>query len=99
VSNGENQSTPLGAAARRFDLTDRGIVVTGASKGIGRELTILLAETGAEPRMRAAVLGKIPVGQFALTNDVAGAIIHLASDAGRMVAGTILVVDGGWTSQ
>jgi NAD(P)-dependent dehydrogenase (short-subunit alcohol dehydrogenase family) len=52
-----------------------------------------------EPKMRAAVLGKIPLGQFALTNDVAGAIIYLASDAGRMVTGTILVVDGGWTSQ
>jgi NAD(P)-dependent dehydrogenase (short-subunit alcohol dehydrogenase family) len=52
-----------------------------------------------EPAMRAAVLGKIPLGQFALTNDVAGAIIYLASDAGRMVTGTILVVDGGWTSQ
>jgi NAD(P)-dependent dehydrogenase (short-subunit alcohol dehydrogenase family) len=52
-----------------------------------------------EPKMRASVLGKIPLGQFALTNDVAGAIIYLASDAGRMVTGTILVVDGGWTSQ
>jgi NAD(P)-dependent dehydrogenase (short-subunit alcohol dehydrogenase family) len=49
--------------------------------------------------MRAAVLGKIPLGQFALTDDVAGAIIYLASDAGRMVTGTVLVVDGGWTSQ
>jgi NAD(P)-dependent dehydrogenase (short-subunit alcohol dehydrogenase family) len=52
-----------------------------------------------EPKMRAAVLGKIPLGQFSLANDVAGAIIYLASDAGRMVTGTILVVDGGWTSQ
>ena len=52
-----------------------------------------------EPKMRAAVLGKIPLGQFALTNDVAGAINYLASDAGRMVTGTVLVVDGGWTSQ
>jgi NAD(P)-dependent dehydrogenase (short-subunit alcohol dehydrogenase family) len=52
-----------------------------------------------EPKTRAAVLGKIPLGQFALTNNVAGAIIYLASDAGRMVTGTILVVDGGWTSQ
>jgi NAD(P)-dependent dehydrogenase (short-subunit alcohol dehydrogenase family) len=52
-----------------------------------------------EPAMRTAVLGKIPLGQFALTDDVAGAIIYLASDAGRMVTGTVLVVDGGWTSQ
>ena len=52
-----------------------------------------------EPAMRASVLGKIPLGQFALTDDVASAIIYLASDAGRMVTGTVLVVDGGWTSQ
>ena len=52
-----------------------------------------------EPEMRTAVLGKIPLGQFALTSDVAGAIIYLASEAGRMVTGTTLVVDGGWTSQ
>jgi NAD(P)-dependent dehydrogenase (short-subunit alcohol dehydrogenase family) len=54
----------------------------------------------ADPgRTGEAVLGKIPLGQFALTDDVAGAIIYLASDAGRMVTGTVLVVDGGWTSQ
>jgi NAD(P)-dependent dehydrogenase (short-subunit alcohol dehydrogenase family) len=52
-----------------------------------------------EPKTRAAVLGKIPLGQFGLTNDVAGAVIYLASDAAQMVTGTILVVDGGWTSQ
>lgn len=52
-----------------------------------------------EPKTRAAVLSKIPLGQFALTNDVAAAVIYLGSDAGRMVTGTVLVVDGGWTSQ
>ncbi len=48
-----------------------------------------------EPQMRAAVSGKIPFGQFALTNDVAGAIIYFASDRGRMVTETTLAVDGG----
>jgi len=52
-----------------------------------------------EPKMRASVLGKIPLGKFALTDDVASAVIYLASEAGRMVTGTVLVVDGGWTSQ
>ncbi len=52
-----------------------------------------------EPATRAAVLGENPARPFALTDDVAGAIIDLASDAGRMVTGTVLMVDGGWTSQ
>jgi NAD(P)-dependent dehydrogenase (short-subunit alcohol dehydrogenase family) len=52
-----------------------------------------------EPAMRTTVLSKIPLGQFALTEDVAGAIVYLASDAARMVTGTVLVVDGGWTAQ
>jgi NAD(P)-dependent dehydrogenase (short-subunit alcohol dehydrogenase family) len=47
VSNGENQAPSLRAVAPRFDLSDRVVVITGASKGIGRELTILLAQTGA----------------------------------------------------
>jgi NAD(P)-dependent dehydrogenase (short-subunit alcohol dehydrogenase family) len=47
LPDSENHAPPLGAAARRFDLSDRVVVVTRASKGIGRELTILLAETGA----------------------------------------------------
>ncbi|MDB5528128.1 MAG: 3-oxoacyl-(acyl-carrier-protein) reductase [Devosia sp.] len=52
-----------------------------------------------EPAMKESVLAKIPLGKFALTNDVAGAIVYLASEAGRMVTGTVLVIDGGWTAQ
>ncbi|MEW9806077.1 SDR family NAD(P)-dependent oxidoreductase [Mesorhizobium sp. ZMM04-5] len=52
-----------------------------------------------EPAMKAKVLSKIPLGKFALTDDVAGAVVYLGSDAGRMVTGTVLVIDGGWTAQ
>ena len=55
VSNSMPQSAA--SAAERFNLRGRVVVVTGASKGIGRELTILLAETGAVvvPNVRTEV--------------------------------------------
>jgi NAD(P)-dependent dehydrogenase (short-subunit alcohol dehydrogenase family) len=52
-----------------------------------------------DPEQRAAVLGKIPLGRIGLTDDVAGAVVYLAARSGRMVTGSVLVVDGGWTAQ
>jgi NAD(P)-dependent dehydrogenase (short-subunit alcohol dehydrogenase family) len=51
------------------------------------------------PEMRERVLSKIPLGRFATPEDVAGAVAYLAAPAGRMVTGTVLLVDGGWTAQ
>jgi NAD(P)-dependent dehydrogenase (short-subunit alcohol dehydrogenase family) len=52
-----------------------------------------------DPEQRAEVLGKIPLGRIGLTDDVAGAVVYLAARSGRMVTGSVLVVDGGWTAQ
>jgi NAD(P)-dependent dehydrogenase (short-subunit alcohol dehydrogenase family) len=52
-----------------------------------------------DPERRADVLSRIPLGHVATIDDVAAAVIYLASDAGRMITGTILSVDGGWTAQ
>jgi len=52
-----------------------------------------------DPEVRAEVLKKIPLGHFGEVEDVAGAIIFLASEASRMVTGHVLLVDGGWTIQ
>lgn len=57
------------------------------------------AERLDDPGFRASVVERIPVGHVGQIKDVAGAVIYLASEAGEMVNGTILTVDGGWTAQ
>ncbi len=47
----------------------------------------------------AGVLERLPIGRVGTTGDVAGAVIYLASPAGAMVSGHVLLVDGGWTAQ
>jgi 3-oxoacyl-[acyl-carrier protein] reductase len=49
----------------------------------------LLSEQGA------AIKREIPVGRFGEERDLDGALLLLVSDAGRFIAGTTLVVDGG----
>ena len=48
---------------------------------------------------KAEVLGKIPLGRLGVPEDVAPAVVYLASDASSLVTGTTLLVDGGWTAQ
>jgi NAD(P)-dependent dehydrogenase (short-subunit alcohol dehydrogenase family) len=48
---------------------------------------------------KAEVLGKIPLGRLGVPEDIAPAVVYLASDASSLVTGTTLLVDGGWTAQ
>lgn len=57
------------------------------------------AERLDDPKYLQGVLNRIPAQKVAGIQDVAGAVIYLASPAGDMVTGTILMVDGGWTAQ
>jgi NAD(P)-dependent dehydrogenase (short-subunit alcohol dehydrogenase family) len=52
-----------------------------------------------DPDYLAGVLNRLPIGHVGTITDVASAVIYLASPAGGMVNGTILLVDGGWTAQ
>lgn len=56
------------------------------------------AERLDDPAFLTGVVAKIPRGRVAAIDDVAGAVIYLASDAADMVTGTLLLVDGGWTA-
>ena len=57
------------------------------------------AERLDDPEYRARVVERIPLGMVGQIRDVAGAVVYLASEAGAMVNGAILPVDGGWTAQ
>jgi NAD(P)-dependent dehydrogenase (short-subunit alcohol dehydrogenase family) len=57
------------------------------------------AERLDQPDYLAGVLDRLPIGRVGTTTDVAGAVIYLASPAGAMVSGHVLLVDGAWTAQ
>lgn len=46
---------------------------------------------------RRFVLDNIPVGRMATAEEVAQAVLFLASEGSAMITGTVLRVDGGWT--
>jgi NAD(P)-dependent dehydrogenase (short-subunit alcohol dehydrogenase family) len=51
------------------------------------------------PELRDQILAKIPLGELGAPADVAAAVVYLATPASRLVTGTVLMVDGGWTAQ
>lgn len=57
------------------------------------------AERLDTPEYLAGVLARLPIGHVGAISDVAGAVIYLASPAGGMVSGHVLLVDGAWTAQ
>lgn len=53
----------------------------------------------SDPAFSAEVLRQIPMNRFGQVDEVADAVLFLASDAASMITGDSLKVDGGWTAQ
>ena len=52
-----------------------------------------------EETFREDTLSRIPLGRLGQVEDVAGAVLFLASPAAGLITGASLLVDGGWTAQ
>lgn len=61
--------------------------------------TAMSAKSLGDPDFRAWVLGKIKLGRLARVEDIMGPVLLLASDAGAMITGSSVMVDGGWTAE
>ena len=85
------------AKAMAVELAPHGIRVnTVAPTFVETPMTRPMLE---DPVFRDAVLGSIPLGRLATPEEIAAAVMFLASDAAAMVTGTSLRVDGGWTAR
>lgn len=60
--------------------------------------TPLAEQTLQNPERLAWILSKIKLGRVGEVTDIMGAVALLASDAGALITGTALMVDGGWTA-
>lgn len=60
--------------------------------------TPLTAPMLADPDFRREVLSRIPLGRLGTQDEVAAAVLYLASPAAGLVTGHTLAADGGWTA-
>ena len=51
------------------------------------------------PDRVAQILGKTPMGRFGEANELIGACLLMASDAGSFITGAEIVVDGGFAAK
>jgi len=73
------------------ELGSRGITANVVAPGfVDTDMTRALDEERA-----AQILAQVPLGRYATVEEVAGAVLFLASDAAAYVTGAVLPVDGG----
>lgn len=75
----------------------QGINVNAIAPGyIATELTAAIREDGENEK---TLLDRVPLGKWGLPEDMAGAVIHLASRGSDFVGGEVYVVDGGFNAR
>jgi len=78
------------------ELGPSGIRVNAIAPGlVETRLAKVLVET---PQIHEHIVGQSALGRHAQPDEIAGAALFLASDASTFVTGSVLTVDGGWTT-
>ncbi len=79
------------------ELAPHGVNVNAVAPGyVETDNTQALREDAVRSR---AILERIPAGRWASPEDIAGAVVFLASPAAAYIHGTVLPVDGGWLAR
>jgi NAD(P)-dependent dehydrogenase (short-subunit alcohol dehydrogenase family) len=82
--------------AAAAELGPSGVRLNAVAPGIVD--TPLTAPIRAVPEWSQAYAGKSALGRWSRADELAGAVVYLASDASSFVTGSQLFVDGGWTA-
>lgn len=75
----------------------RGVTVNAVAPTV--ILTPMGEQVWGEPAKGGPMRAKIPLGRFGQPHEVASAVVYLASEAGALVNGHVLMLDGGFTAQ
>jgi 2-keto-3-deoxy-L-fuconate dehydrogenase len=84
--------------------TNKVVLVTAGTSGIGKVNTVAPGTIDTEMVSRFPaeaqtwLLSQHPVGRFGTSEEIAAAVLYLASDAAKFTNGAILALDGGWTA-
>ena len=102
----DNSSAQYQASKGAVRILTKSTAIQHAADGIransvhpGPVVTPMTEGRRADPDTYALMRSRIPLGRFARPEEIAYAVMYLASDESSFVTGSEVVVDGGWVAQ
>ena len=102
----DNSSAQYQASKGAVRILTKSTAIQHAADGIransvhpGPVVTPMTEGRRADPDTYAMMRSRIPLGRFARPEEIAYAVMYLASDESSFVTGSEVVVDGGWVAQ